>query len=241
MPDVAARKLQEYSRTNDQTSRDALIMKHLWLVRHLMGRIAARLPSSVDVENLEAAGMFGLVEAADRFDSTRGVSFKSFATLRIRGAIIDEARRNCVLPQEVMARVSKVMKAREESQGQATVDQLANMTGFTVDQVLDALMAIPLIQVRSLDQIEDDPTGQWNLEFDAACDREEQKRLLTEAITQLPERERLAITLYYKEGLRLKEIGKLLEVSESYASRRLTKAEQLLREFVRAQRKSDNE
>ena len=78
---LQGRKLQEYSRTAEQTARDELIVGHLWLVRHIIGKLAARMPSGVDVENLESAGVLGLVEAAQRFDSTRGVDFKSFAAL----------------------------------------------------------------------------------------------------------------------------------------------------------------
>src|SRR5271170_5069036 len=142
-----SRKLQEYSRTAEQTARDELVINHLWLVRHLTGKVTARLPSGVDVENLESAGMLGLVEAARRFDSSRGVDFKSFAAIRIRGAIYDEARRNCPLPQEVMQRVMKVAKAQEQLPAPTSVDELVTRTGLTPDEVVDALVAMPLIRI----------------------------------------------------------------------------------------------
>ena len=92
-------KVHEYSVTASQSARDELILNHLWLVRHLVGKLAARLPPGVDVDNLESAGLLGLVEAAQRFDVSRGVDFNAFAALRIRGAMIDEARRNSPLPR----------------------------------------------------------------------------------------------------------------------------------------------
>ena len=229
---AVGRKLQEYSRTAEQTARDELVVNHLWLVRHIMGKVSARLPSGVDVENLESAGVLGLVEAAGRFDATRGVDFKSFATLRIRGAIFDEARRNCPLPQEVMQRVSQVAKAQESLSGSVSVDELATATGLSPDEVLDALIAMPLIQVRSLEHVDHDPTGHRDGSPEAAAEREEQKQLLADAITSLPERERLVVTLYYMEDLRLKEIGQVLNLSESRVSRLLAAAQHQLREYV---------
>jgi RNA polymerase sigma factor for flagellar operon FliA len=235
MSAAMGRKLQEYSRTAEQTARDELIVGHLWLVRHIIGKVAARLPSGVDVDNLESAGVLGLVEAAQRFDASRGVDFKSFAALRIRGAIIDESRRNCPLPQEVMRRVSLVSKAHERLPTPVTPDDLATATGLTRDEVLDALVALPFIHVRSLEQIEADP-GEESVEpADSAMEREEQKQLLAEAISALPERERLVVTLYYMEDLRLKEIGQVLNLSESRVSRLLASAQLQLREYVCSQ------
>ncbi len=227
-----SRKLQEYSRTAEQTARDELVISHLWLVRHLTGKVTARLPAGVDVENLESAGMLGLVEAARRFDTSRGVDFKSFAALRIRGAIYDEARRNCPLPQEVMQRVMLVAKAQDQLTAPSTVDDLVVETGLSKDEVVDALLAMPLIRVQSLDQVLDDPTRHSESSPDASAERAEQKRLLADAIAALPERERLVVTLYYMEDLRLKEIGEVLKLSESRVSRLLAAAQFQLRTHV---------
>lgn len=234
MSAAVGRKLQEYSRTAEQTARDELVVSHLWLVRHLIGKVAARLPSGVDVDNLESAGVLGLVESAQRFDASRGVDFKSFAALRIRGAIIDEARRNCPLPQEVMRRVSLVTKARERLPAPATTEQIAHESGLTNDEVLDALIAMPFVHVHSLEQLETDPEHRSGNTSDTAMEHEEQKQLLADAIAALPERERLVVTLYYTEDLRLKEIGAVLNLSESRVSRLLASAQHQLREYVLA-------
>lgn len=227
-----SRKLQEYNRTAEQTVRDSLVISHVWLVRHLTGKVTARLPPGVDVENLESAGMLGLVEAANRFDASRGVDFKSFAALRIRGAIYDEARRNCPLPQEVMQRVMLVAKAQEQLTPPIHIDDLVAETGLTKDEVLDAVLAMPLIRVQSLDQVVSDPARHTESSAEVSAERSEQKRLLADAIAALPERERLVVTLYYMEDLRLKEIGEVLKLSESRVSRLLAAAQFQLRSFV---------
>lgn len=225
-------KLQEYSRTAEQTARDTLVIDHIWLVRHLTGKATARLPSGVDIENLESAGMLGLVEAARRYDPTRGVDFKSFAALRIRGAIYDEARRNCPLPQEVMQRVAMIAKVQEQQSAPMTIDDLMAETGLARDDILDTLVAMRLVRMQSLDQIVDDPMHQSDNSPDASIVLSEQKRQLADAITALPERERIVVTLYYMEDLRLKEIGKLLDLSESRVSRILAAAHFQLRMHV---------
>ncbi len=225
-------KVHEYSHTATQSARDELVLNHLWLVRHLIGKIAARLPPGVDVDNLDSAGVLGLVEAAQRFDVSRGVDFKAFASLRIRGSIIDEARRNSPLPQELLQHVAMVSKAQEKLSPPITVEALVAETGLKEDEILDALAAIPLTQVKSFDPANDEmprtsvdsPTS--DLELD------EEKKLLADAIASLPERERMIVTLYYKEDLRLKEIGQLLGLSESRVSRLLTAAQFQLREYM---------
>lgn len=229
---AAGRKLQEYSRTAEQTARDELVVSHLWLVRHIVGKLAARMPAGVDLENMESAGILGLVEASQRFDTARGVDFKAFASLRIRGAIIDEARRNCPLPQEVMRRVSLVSKALEQLPPPATTEDLSIATGLTTDEVLDALVAQPFTRVQSIEQLEFDPSEAAAGSSDAGLEREDQKKLLADAIAALPERERLVVTLYYMEDLRLKEIGHVLNLSESRVSRLLASAQHQLREYV---------
>ncbi|MCX7423315.1 MAG: sigma-70 family RNA polymerase sigma factor [Planctomycetia bacterium] len=225
-------KVHEYSVTASQSARDELILNHLWLVRHLVGKLAARLPPGVDVDNLESAGLLGLVEAAQRFDSTRGVDFKAFAALRIRGAMIDEARRNSPLPQELLQYVKLVSRAQERLSPPITIEALSLETGLTEDQVLDALAAIPLTQVKSFDPAADELSQITEDVSSAAMEREDEWRLLADAISSLPERERLIVTMYYKEDLRLKEIGEILGLSESRISRLLTAAQFQLREYV---------
>jgi len=226
--------LREYSQTAVQSARDELVLNHLWLVRHIVGKQIARLPAGVDRENLEAAGVLGLVEAASRFDSSRGVAFKAYSSVRIRGAVLDELRRGCPLPQAMLRQVTMVAKAKENLPPPVSVDDLAKATGLGKDQVLDCLAALPLTQVGSLDQI----GGDWFCDEldppDVMAERKDQKRILANAIEALAERDRLIVTLYYMEDLRLKEIGQILKLSESRVSRLLTAAQFQLREYIRA-------
>src|SRR5438132_5689067 len=103
--------LKAYQSVQTEQRRDALIMAHLPLVRHTLSRLIVHLPPGVDVENLEAAGTLGLVEAASKFDPERGVKFETFAVWRIRGAVFDELRRNCPFPQHLLERMAQVRQA----------------------------------------------------------------------------------------------------------------------------------
>ncbi len=228
---------QAYQQVAAQSRRDDLILDHLWLVRHLLGKIVGRLPADVDVANLESAGTLGLVEAATKFDPERGIKFATYAYPRVRGAILDELRRNCPLPQQMIERITRVRKAYEDIQGEATLDQLAAASGLTPDEVSDCLSALRLTRPVSWEETGElyeerhaDPEDQP----DVQAERAEQERLLAEGIAALPERERLVVTLYYQEDLRLKEIGKVLGLSVSRVSRLLSSAMFQLGEFVRA-------
>lgn len=224
--------LDEYARTTSQTTRDELILEHLWLVRHLASRLVMQLPSGIDAENIEAAGMLGLVEAATRFDASQA-SFKRYAGIRIRGAMLDELRRNCPLPQEMLQQVQQVQKVQSGLTVPATIEELMAGTGLTRDQVLDCLAAMPLTSVQPLEHVSAIGIENPGDTPDSRLHREDQKRIMTEAITALPKRERLVVTLYYNEQLRLKEIGHVLKLSESSASRLLTSAQFQMREYIR--------
>jgi RNA polymerase sigma factor FliA len=228
---------QVYQQVSSQTLREELILSHLSLVRHILGRLAAKLPRGTDMDNLEAAGVLGLVEAANRYEPERGIRFKTFAYTRIRGAIYDELRRNCPLPQDLLERTARVRKALQAITPPASIEDLASETGLTEDEVTECLAAMRLTRNISWDNIAATTTGQLanaSDRPDLLLEDAERKRLLVEAITQLPESERLSITLYYMEELRLKEIGLVLDLSESRVSRLLKSAEHRIEEHIRA-------
>ena len=219
--------LQTYTQKSQEQQRQELILGHMGLVRHILGRLKARLPSSVDLENLEAAGVLGLVEAANRFESGRGFRFDTFAFPRIRGAILDELRRNCPLPQSLLEKIAVVRKVYRTLPPPVSVEALVTATGFAHDDVVECLAAVKLTRIGSWEDLaaandvvavpqQDQPQHQAELS--------EQKRRLGQAIGRLGERERMAVTLYYLENLRLKEIGVLLNLSESRVSRLLKTA-----------------
>jgi RNA polymerase sigma factor for flagellar operon FliA len=214
--------------------RDALILAHLHLVRHTVSRIVAQLPPGIDLENLESAGTLGLVEAATKFDPGRGVKFETFAAYRIRGAVFDELRRNCLLPQHLLDRVALIRRAYQELPPPVTLEALAQKTGLTPDEVTDCLAALRMSRMVSWEYLADVKNVQVAAEpSEAPGEMEDQKRLLAQGIARLAERERLVVTLYYLEEMRLKEIGQVLQLSESRISRLLSGAIYNLGEWMR--------
>lgn len=232
-----SQSLQVYQRVSDQQRRDELIVSHLPLVKHVIGRIVGELPPGVDVENLEAAGVLGLVEAAGKFDPTRNAQFKTFAYLRVRGAILDELRRSSPLPQHMLEKVSAVRAAMRKLPTPITVEAIAAETGLSEDEVSDTLAADRFSRMVSWEQTAM-PNGMGPAQTveppQAVVERWEQTEQLADAIEQLPERERRVLTMYYRDDMRLKEISAVLKLSTSRISRLLSKAEFELREILRA-------
>jgi RNA polymerase sigma factor FliA len=235
---------QVYQQFCADAQRDELIMGHLALVRHIIGRLAAKLPYGIDLENLEAAGTLGLVEAANRFEPERGIQFKTVAFTRIRGAIYDELRRNCPLPQEMLERIAQIRIVLQSLTPPVSAEVVAQRTGLSEDDVNECLAAMRLTRVVSWDNISErtvSPACGAAERPDSRLENAERKHLLVEAISTLPESERLAVTLYYMEDLRLKEIGRVLNLSESRVSRLLKSAQHRIEEHIRAKEHESGE
>lgn len=212
--------------------RDQLVLDHLEYVKQICGTLAKRLPESVDLQNLQSAGVVGLIEAAQNYDESRGVVFKTFSYPRIRGAIIDEIRRNSPLSQKVMNMVSRIKSAMEQIEPPATPEQISAVSGLTISEVEEGLAATRIASPQPLDkstQVE----GECD-QPDSRLDYKEKVQLLADAIEKLPERDRIVVQMYYMEELRLKEIGHVLGVSESRISRILARAELRLQETIRS-------
>lgn len=224
------------ARVQDRVRRDELIVSHLPLVKHVIGRMIGELPPGIDVDNLESAGVLGLVESAGKYDPNRNTQFKTYAYMRIRGSILDELRRNSPLPQHMLERVAIIRKAHRKLEAPVTVEMLVAATGLSADEVSDALAAERFSRMVSWEQTAQ-PNG-WNpLESMAPpyaeAERWEAIQQLGEAIHLLNPRERLAVTLYYREELRLKEIGAIMQLSPSRISRLLSRAIFELGEMLR--------
>jgi RNA polymerase sigma factor for flagellar operon FliA len=228
---------QVYQQASAKAQREELILGNLSLVRHILGRMTARLPRNIDLDNLEAAGTLGLVEAANRYDPERGVAFRTFAYTRIRGAIYDELRRNSPFPQELLEKIAMVQKSVQTMPPPVRVEVLAATTGLSEDDVTECLAAIRMSRTLSWDEVGEAPLHHHRAAQarpEHRLEGEELKKLLAEAIAALPTSERLAITLYYLEDLRLKEIGYVLNLSESRVSRLLKSAEHAIEEYIRS-------
>lgn len=199
-----------------------LVNKHASLVKRIAYHLAARLPASVEIDDLIQAGSIGLLEAAKHYQGDRGASFETYAGIRIRGAMLDELRRGDWAPRSLHRRAREVqaaMHAIEQETGRTALDsEIAGRLGISLEEYFDAVADSARCQVLSTDGFDEgegfdaaDDTGDPDSQFSRA----EFQMELVKAISGLPEREKLVMSMYYERELNLKEIGKVLEVSES--------------------------
>ena len=218
----------EYKANGDQDLRDRLIVHYSPLVKFVAGRVGAGLPKSVDQSDLVSYGIFGLIDAIDKFEPERGFKFETYAINRIKGAILDELRALDWVPRSVRARAREIERSLAElehrEQRSVSDDELAAHMGKEVDSLRGDLAEISSLGLVALDEVlgpdsnsslSDMISDRSRLSPEAAFQKEETRRILGDAINRLPERERLVLTLYYFEGLTLAEIGDVLSVTES--------------------------
>lgn len=214
-------------------SRDELVVTHLPLVKFIVDRIASSLPPHLDRDDLRSAAVIGLISAAERFDPGRGVQFKTFAEQRIRGTIMDELRAQDWLTRSLRDKFKKL--EREFSQLEQRLgrnpssDEVAAAMGLELKEYFRLLEEIHLLSFVSLDDAWHDedgaPFGLLDVLEDKGTESPQSQLIarqtverLAEAIDALPEKERIVITLYYYEELNLKEIGAVLDLTESRIS-----------------------
>jgi len=213
------------SRANQQGSPAEVVERHGELVRRIAHHLAARLPASVEIDDLVQAGMLGLIEAARNFQSDQGAAFETYASIRIRGAMIDEIRRGDWVPRSVHRRYRDLVAATREVEqrtGQpATAQQVAAELGVSLDEYHAMVENSARGQLVSLDAHMDEHDGEARVASrgtatpERAFEQSAFRDALAEAIAGLPERERLVLSLYYEQELNLREIGAVLGVSES--------------------------
>jgi RNA polymerase sigma factor for flagellar operon FliA len=211
-------------------NRDAAIQQYAPLVKYVVGRLAIGLPAILDYEDILSYGTIGLIEAFDRFDNSKGVKFETYAISRIRGAIIDALRALDRLPRSVRQKAKRLVQFNAsftlENGRDATDEEVAAMMGQTLEQYYQTLVDCSWVTV-SLDGLLDrDSTDDNSPATEMPADPNEEdfthrleKRQLGEALTgavkQLPEREWLIVSLYYKDEMTMREIAHILEISES--------------------------
>ena len=227
---------EDYQKKPTPELREKLIIEYAQLVKLVAGRLSMYLGHNVEFDDLVSYGIFGLIDAIDKFDMDKNVKFETYASLRIRGAILDQIRKMDWIPRTVRQRQRKIddaMKAVEMRTGKAATDEeLASELGLTGDELLNWQSQLKVTNVVSLNEFEEngpEPVmdARGNSHFAQPEDvvaEEELKVTLTEALDLLTEKERRVIELYYYEDLTLKEISKVLEVSESRVSQLHTKA-----------------
>jgi RNA polymerase sigma factor for flagellar operon FliA len=220
-----------YKDSGEQAQRDALIVHYSPLVKYVAGRVAVGLPQNVDQADLVSYGIFGLIDAIEMFDLGRGYKFESYAIARIKGAIIDVLRSIDWVPRSVRSKARSLEKAYgklEASLHRTPTDaELAEEMGISDSQLQTTFSQISFIGLVALDEmlgggqsggdsmtlgdtIADSGDGPV-----AAYEVEEMRQILAQAINDMPEREKIVLTLYYYEGLTLAEIGEVLGVTES--------------------------
>lgn len=217
-----------FKATGDARAREQLIIHYSPLVKFVAGRVGVGLPKSVDQSDLMSYGIFGLIDAIDKFDLERGFKFETYAINRVKGAILDELRALDWVPRSVRARAREIERTMVELehklQRTPSDEELADQMSTSVDELRDHLAEISNLGLVALDDLlgQDSTTSVGDMVTDsgilgpeAAFQREETRRGLADAINRLPDRERLVLTLYYFEGLTLAEIGDVLGVTES--------------------------
>ena len=214
-----------YAPQSKNDSLEELVTAHAGLVKRIALHLAARLPSNIEVDDLVQSGMVGLLEAAGNFDPSRGASFETFAGIRIRGAMLDDVRKQDWTPRSVhhkQRQVSAAIRQIEADKGRpAESAEIVEAMGITLDEYHGILQDTAGCQVFSLEETLHDHGGVRETEDteavlpDQSLDRLQFRRELAAAIEGLPQREKLVLSLYYERELNLKEVGAVLGVSES--------------------------
>jgi RNA polymerase sigma factor for flagellar operon FliA len=219
-----------YKTSGSQKARDQLIVHYSPLVKYVAGRVAVGLPQNVEQADLVSYGLFGLIDAIDKFEPERGFKFETYAIARVKGAIIDELRSIDWVPRSVRAKARSLEKAYttlEAKLHRAPTDaEIAEELDMTDAQLQQAFGQISFIGLVALDEtLSGGDRGESMSLGDTVADAnpgpmavyevEEMRHILADAINGMPEREKIVLTLYYYEGLTLAEIGEILGVTES--------------------------
>lgn len=228
-----------FKANGDTAARERLILQYSPLVKYVAGRVSVGLPASVEHGDLVSYGMFGLIDAIEKFDLAKGVKFETYAIARIKGAIIDELRSIDWIPRSVRSKAKRVERAlstlEERLERTPTEEELAAELEVSVDELRQTLTQVSLTSLVALDEAVPGEEGDRQSLLDTLADVKstdpqdaledrELRRILAESINRMTEREKTVIVLYYFEGMTLAQIGEVLGVTESRVSQMHTKA-----------------
>ncbi len=222
---------------------DALVNRYAPLVKKIAYHLMGRLPSSVQVDDLIQAGMLGLLDAANQYNPTQGASFETYASIRIRGSMLDDLRRTDWAPKSIHKKSRDLAEAinqvERQTGAEASDREVAEVMGLSMDEYFRLLRDTSVSRMTSVEELgssEEDIFERVDSHTAAPAEELQQQEFqgqLGEAIKQLSEREQLIMSLYYEQELNLKEIGAVLEVSESRISQLLSQAHARLRTKLR--------
>ena len=225
---------KEYQATKSPKLREQLILEYSPVVKYVAGRLAIHLGQHMDFDDLISYGIFGLIDAIDKFDMLKGVKFETYASLRIRGAIIDNIRNLDWVPRTLRQKSKKfeqVYAALEAELGrEPTEEELSLKLGLSIEETRELVRTASVHSLVSLDDYLDQNydisfnTGQPEDTPEGYMNKQALRDILIEAIEDLTEKERMVVTLHYFEDLTLREISKVLKVTESRISQIHTKA-----------------
>ncbi|EYE88811.1 RNA polymerase sigma factor [Fervidicella metallireducens AeB] len=228
--------------------RDEMIIKYIPYVKYIASRLTAGKPPGIEYEDLISYGVLGLIDAINKFDPTKGIKFETYATLRIRGAIIDELRKISWIPKSAFSKLSALNQSRENLEiklnREPTEKEIAADMNVSVEDVREIVTFVNYVSVVSLEEVffksdEEDLQFKNIIEDENSpqpekvLEENEKYEMLKNAIDMLPEKDKLILNLYYYEKLTLKEIGKVMEVSESRVSQLHSRAILRLRENMK--------
>ena len=207
---------RDYKSTKEEKLRERLILHYSPLVKYVAGRVGVGLPPNIEQADLVSYGIFGLIDAIEKFDLERAIKFETYAISRIKGAIIDELRSIDWVPRSVRAKARAIERAFSKLEN--SLSEISRSSMAALDELWSPSGGGD--QIALIDTIEDEdaPDPEFSLE------QTEMREALGEAIARLPEREKLVVTLYYYEELTLREIGEVIGVTESRVSQLHTKA-----------------
>ena len=236
-----AKLWDDYARTRSPEIREKIILEYAPLVKLVAGRLSMYLGYNVEYDDLVGYGVFGLIDAIDKYDNMKAVKFETYASLRIRGAILYQIRKMDWIPRTIRQKQKKIdaaIKEIENEKGRAATDEeIAKSLGISDEEYLSWQSQMKVTGVVSLDEFMESGTeapaqqnSQQRFETpEEVIEKEEMKKVLGQALELLTEKEKKVILLYYYEDLTLKEISNVLEVSESRISQLHTRALQKLK------------
>jgi RNA polymerase sigma factor for flagellar operon FliA len=250
-PDAESKILEfwkKYKKNGDKHARETLILHYAPIVKYVAARVGAGLPKTVDRADLVSYGMFGLIDAIEKFDPSRNIKFETYAMSRIRGAIIDELRSVDWVPRSVRSRIKEIdeiYSTLELKLGRTPNDkEVAEALSISEKELANLFVKISSIGILALDDVLarnsesthsmtlGDTLAEVNSSPSKALEQAETKLMLSRALEKLPERERTVLILYYFEGFNLAQIGDTLGVTESRACQIHAKAVLLLRKAL---------